>query len=214
MVITSFALLVAGWIQGLSPQPVWYNAVLLGAAVTVACAFVTSRYAAWQDRKSRREALLASYLGEVSVIRKELRRYLEGTASSIEEEEELPEINNLTQPAMPRKVFEETVGILGEIGDAKLVELIANLYAQIEHAEENTRRLVESATPVPENHRTGHFKQHLALLGDSTITLYVIKELLLHNPRAQATDLVKGRFRDEEDMRDLKLVDELGTLLQ
>jgi hypothetical protein len=76
VVVTSFAFLVAGWIQGPSPQPVWYNAVLVGAAVTVAGSFVASGYAACRDHKSRREALLASYVGEINEIRTGLRNYI------------------------------------------------------------------------------------------------------------------------------------------
>lgn len=212
MTVTAIVLLVAGRIQEVSPQPVWYNAGLLGAAVTAAGAFVTDRYAAWRDRKRRREALLASYLGEVNVIRKELVRYLNATKTTLESESQLPGISELALPAMPTKVFEETVGNLGEIGDAKLVELIASLYAQIEHAEETTRGLVKNTESVPEEFRVGHFQQHLALLGRAAITLYVTKELLA-KPRAQATRLLKDKVRVEEAAEDFKFIHALNTLL-
>jgi hypothetical protein len=215
--VASFAFLVAGWIQGPSPQPVWYNAVLLGAAVTVAGAFLTNLFTAWQDRKRRREALLASYLGEVGVIRTELKGYLERTISSLEDGE-LPGINKLVQPAMPRKVFEETVGVLGEIGDALLVQRIANLYAQIERTEKITHELVELGVPetehLPESLKVAHYQLQSSLLGDAVMTSSILKELLLHNPRAQATDLMKTEFRDEEDNRDTQLRDKLQTLLK
>jgi hypothetical protein len=165
---------------------------LVGAAVTVAGAFVTGRYAAWQERKSKRKALLASYLGEVTVIRTELSAYLEFVKPSIEEEEELPEINELLQPAMPKKVFEETVGSLGELGDWKLAEQITSLYARIERAEDRTRSFIANPRPVAEEGRRGHFLEHIALLGDATITIYLIKELLVHDSREQVTDLMHG----------------------
>jgi len=186
---------------------------LVGAAVTVAGAFVTGRYAAWQERKRKRKALLASYLGEVSVIRKGLRDYLKLVKPSIEEEE-VPEINALLQPAMPKKVFEETVGTLGEFSDWKLAEQITALYARIERAEDRTRSLVANPTPVAEEGRRGHFLEHVALLGDATLTIYVIKELLVHDSREQVTDLMQhGNPRDEEDKKDFKFAKDLEDLL-
>jgi hypothetical protein len=212
--IPSIALLVIGWIQGSSPQPVWYNAVLLGAAVTVAGAFVTGRYAAWQDRKSRRNALLASYLGEVTVIRKELRRYSERTRSSLKSEGTIPEMNKLAQPIMPTNVYEETVGSLGEAEDATLVELIANLYAQIERANENARNFFEDATSALEDHyeHKRHFGEYAALLGDATIVSYVLSQLL-HDPRARAAELMKTTSTDLEDKMDHKLMVDINGLL-
>jgi hypothetical protein len=129
----------------------------------------------------------------------------------------LPGINKLVQPAMPRKVFEETVGVLGEIGDALLVERIANLYAQIERTEKITHELAESSVPetehLPQSLHVAHFQLQLSLLGDAVITSSILKELLLHNPRAHATNLMKTEFRDEEDERDMQLMDKLQTLL-
>ena len=73
--------------------------------------------------------------------------------------------------------------------------------------------LVESGRPVPEHLREGHFRLHSALLRDATTTSSVIKELLLHSARGQATDLMKAEFRDEEDEKDFELTDELNAYL-
>ncbi len=203
--MASFALLVAGWVQGLSQEPVWYNAVLLGAAVTVAGAFASSRYTAWRDRKSRRKALLAAYLGEMSVIREELRVYLEQIRSQMKEQNELPEMNRWIQPAMPKKVFEGTVGILGEIGDAQLVEDIANLYAQIERAQENTRGLVEVVerdATVPQNYLSGHYSEHIVVLAATSLTLPPVRKLL------------KRERQEDEEQADRELIDDFSVLLE
>jgi hypothetical protein len=203
-------------IQGSSPpQPVWYNAVLLGAAVTVAGAFVAARYAAWQDRKRRRNALLASYLGEVTVIQTELRRYSKRTLSSLKKDVgTLPDINKLALPVMPTNVFEETVGSLGEAGDAKLVELIAHLYAEIERANENARIFVEDATSALEDcsERKRHFGVYAPLLVDATLVSYVLKQLL-HGSRVRAAELIETTPTEPEVEMDRKLMLDIKGLL-
>lgn len=214
---TPFASLAAGLAKGPSQQPVWYNAALLAAAVTATGIFLTARFTAWQDRKNRRNALLASLLGEIAIIREEVRLYLQKLPPDLEKKtppRTPPRIDKQTEPLMPTGIFEANVGSLGELGDSRLIEDITQLYAHIERVSAQSDQFAEGGQEVHPEYRRSLFSRYCSLLSSAVTVEYVLRKLL-NTPRARAKDIIVPSLELQgKDKEDKELADNISGLLE
>lgn len=111
---------------------------LVGAAFGTASSLLVFRY----QQSASVESLRTAFAGEIEVILTAVRRPTRTAAEAWEKKIGLKDHNFY----YPRAVFDENIGRLGELRDKKLVHDIAYLYATLEQAREEGRRLREATS--------------------------------------------------------------------
>jgi hypothetical protein len=106
---------------------------LVGAAFGTASSLLVFRY----QQSTAAESLRTAFVGEIEAILAAVRRPVRFAADAWEKKSNLEDHHFY----YPRAVFDGNVGRLGELRDKKLVRDIAHLYATLELAREEGRRL-------------------------------------------------------------------------
>ncbi len=117
-------------------------AVLIPAFVGAAFGLGSSLFVFGYQQSTSAESVRTAFVGEIEAILVALREPTRKTATAWERKRALGDYNFY----YPRAVFDGNVGRLGELRDRKLVHDIALLYATLEQAREEGRRLKASTS--------------------------------------------------------------------
>lgn len=132
---------------------------------------------------------MSAFLGEVEVIREEIREHLKRIQPKVSSHE-IPPLSPLTEPQMPRDVLDASTGSLGSLQDSDLAGEISKFYSTVSRLQGQVSHLTEEVSGEAYQERaTGVHYAHQCSLLCFAIALSKRLDLIIRDPQRKAENI-------------------------